>query len=266
MDVCHIKSSALNRVEKNNMTQWMLVSDLDDTLIGDDSSLQELANEILKQRERIILAYNSSRPCNSIRKSIDEYPELLELQPDYVIGALGTEIEIGLTGEPIPGYRQLLAKGWNRDQISSLVENIGLEPHAKEFQTPFKASYNINSYDEYALIKKILADHGYQAKMIFSGGKNLDIIPSNSGKGAAIEYLIEETCVKADRVVVCGDSANDIDMFTDSSKGIVVANADHELKDLKGPNIYHAQNSYAGGVLEGLYYWGVVTRDGYHPK
>jgi sucrose-6F-phosphate phosphohydrolase len=248
------------------MAQWLLVSDLDDTLIGGNLSLQVLANEILKHRDRIILVYNSSRPCDSIRKSLGEHPELLELRPDYLVGALGTEIEVGLTGELISEYRQLIVKGWNREQISQLVENIGLEPHSEEFQTPFKASYFINNYDKYVLIKKLLTDHGYQAKVIFSGRNNLDIIPSNSGKGAPIKFLIEETGVKADRVVVCGDSANDIDMFSDSSKGIVVANADNELKNLKGPNIYHAQNSFAGGVLEGLYYWGVITRDEYHPQ
>ncbi|MFU8773321.1 MAG: HAD family hydrolase, partial [Anaerolineales bacterium] len=45
-----------------------------------------------------------------------------------------------------------------------------------------------------------------------------------------------------------------------SAKGIVVGNADVELKRLKGPNIYHANNNYAAGVLEGLYYWGVISK------
>jgi sucrose-6-phosphatase len=241
------------------MSKWLLISDIDDTLIGDDAALHKLTQEIMRHRDKIILVYNSSRPCASIRKSLDEYPDLLNLKPDYVAGALGTEIEVELSGKQLLDYLQFITEDWNREEISSLMARIGLEPHSEEYQTPLKASYNIDSPEVYLDVKEQLELRGLRAKVILSGRKNLDIIPLNSGKGAAIEFLKDKTGINTGRVVVCGDSANDLDMFSISSKGIIVGNADPELKKLRGPNIFHASKSYAGGVLEGLYYWGVIT-------
>jgi hydroxymethylpyrimidine pyrophosphatase-like HAD family hydrolase len=64
-------------------------------------------------------------------------------------------------------------------------------------------------------------------------------------------------------VVVSGDSGNDVEMFVpprDGSpyRGIVVGNADADLKRLKGEHIYHAQAACAAGVLEGLRFWSVL--------
>jgi sucrose-6-phosphatase len=240
-----------------SVSSWLFISDLDDTLIGDDASLQLLVSKINKHREKIIMVFNSSRPCKSMHKSLDNYPDLQKLKPDFLVGALGTEIEDGF-GKFVKEYSQSIIFGWNREKITKLMEDLGLEPHPQEFQTQFKASYNINGREQYLSIKEQLAVRGFQVKVIFSGGNNLDIIPFRSGKGSAVDYIKQRSGVDAGRVVVSGDSGNDIDMFLEASKGIIVGNADHELMNLTGPHIYKASASYAAGVLEGLYYWGVI--------
>jgi hydroxymethylpyrimidine pyrophosphatase-like HAD family hydrolase len=65
----------------------------------------------------------------------------------------------------------------------------------------------------------------------------------------------------SEQVIVAGDSANDKDMFLYAFKGIIVANADAQLKSLSGSMLYHARKTHADGVLEGLQYWGVVPLD-----
>jgi sucrose-phosphate synthase len=58
--------------------------------------------------------------------------------------------------------------------------------------------------------------------------------------------------------VVAGDSGNDVEMFVAPFRGIVVGNADEDLKRLSGPHIYKAEKAHAAGLLEGLRYWGVL--------
>lgn len=242
-------------------SRWLFISDLDDTLLGDDAALRSLARNLQKHREKIVIVYNSSRPCESIRKSLGDYPALQELSPEFIVGALGTEIQDGSTGKPVSEYSHKLIDGWNREKIAQLLEELRLKPHPEELQTPFKASYYVQGNDQYLTIKEKLADHGFRVKVIFSGGCNLDIIPHNSGKGSAVEFIWQYLSIDKDQVVVSGDSANDIDMFTKASKGIVVGNADPELKSLTGDKIYLANAAYAAGVLEGLQYWGVIPSD-----
>ncbi|UCC51417.1 MAG: HAD-IIB family hydrolase, partial [Anaerolineaceae bacterium] len=103
-----------------------------------------------------------------------------------------------------------------------------------------------------------LKNEALEAKVIFSGGKNLDIIPQRAGKGNAIKFLRRRLAIEPSCVVVAGDSGNDLEMFTAPRKGIIVANADEDLRRLRADRIYLASGAYAAGVLEGLRYWGVL--------
>lgn len=243
----------------NKLTQaaaWMLVSDVDDTLLGDDGALADFAAAMGAQRTRFVLVYNSSRPCASLRKSLAAQPALP--QPDYLIGALGTEIELGRSGQALDGYSRMLATGWRRDEIAALMAELGLAAHAAEYQTPLKASYDAPARELRELALTRLAGHDIRVKVIFSGDKNLDLIPVNAGKGQAADYLRARLDFRPERVLVAGDSGNDREMFRAPFKGIVVGNADADLKALTGPHIYHARASHAAGVLEGLRFWGAL--------
>ena len=55
-----------------------------------------------------------------------------------------------------------------------------------------------------------------------------------------------------ERVVVSGDTGNDLAMFQIGCRGIVVGNAHAELRQLDSEHIYQAEAGHAFGVLEGL--------------
>ena len=237
-------------------THWLFVSDVDDTLLGDDEALARLASALENARDAIQIAYNSSRPIASVLKSIAVQPRLPV--PDYVIGALGTEIACAPDWSLLDGYASRLNDDWWRDEIATWMNGLGFQPHADEYQTRFKVSYDVPGEENHRRIVTRLEALGYRVKVIYSGDKNLDIIPAGAGKGEAADYLRRRLGLEVDRVVVAGDSANDRDLFKTSFKGIVVANADRVMQALSGSHIYHTRASYAAGVLEGLQHWGVV--------
>ncbi|HEX6387101.1 MAG TPA: HAD-IIB family hydrolase [Anaerolineae bacterium] len=241
------------------MTQrkrWLFVSDVDHTLTGDDAALAELMDALAAARDRIVLIYNSSRPCASLRETFQSKPQMLT--PDFLVGAMGTEIQDGSTGEALADYSQRLNDGWQHDQIRAMMAALPFTPHPEAFQTHFKASYDVPDVNSYRQVVECLQQEEIDAKVVYSGGKNLDIIPRAAGKAAVIDYLRQLLQIPPEHVVVAGDSANDLDMFVDPYKGIVVANADPELKELLGDHIYQARQRHAAGVLEGLRYWGVL--------
>jgi len=243
-------------MNNHNQKKWLLVSDVDDTLLGNDNALTRLVNELEMVSGRITIAYNSSRPCASQRKSIMEHADLPK--PDYLIGALGTEIQQTSSNKTFTKYTSQLTKDWQRDQIVALMSDLGLEPHDDQYQTPFKASYHVLGRSQYQLALDQLRSAGLKARTIFSGNENLDIIPEGADKGKAVEFLRQMLGFDANRVIVAGDSVNDLDMFLYEFNGIVVANADAQLISLSDPHIYHAHNNHADGVLEGLWHWGAI--------
>lgn len=235
--------------------RWLFVSDVDDTLLGDDAALNRLM-AALRAAPHVTTAYNSSRPCASLRRSLAAVPQLDP--PDYLIGGLGTEIEQGENGAPLPGYTEFLGRNWDRARIAALLQDIGLTPHAAEYQTPLKASYDAPDAATVDRVRQRLAEAGLAAKIIYSGGKNLDLIPQPAGKGGVIDFLRNQLKIPPQRVVVSGDSGNDVEMFIAPYHGIIVGNADADLRRLTGEHIYQASASCAAGVLEGLNHWRVV--------
>ena len=94
-------------------------------------------------------------------------------------------------------------------------------------------------------------------KLIYSSGRDLDIVPHSSDKGQAVQFLRQEWKFVAEHTVVCGDSGNDIALFANRvERGIIVGNARPEL--LQWHYRYLAQNSCAGGILEGLEHFGFL--------
>ena len=244
--------------------EWLLVTDVDDTLLGDDEALTRLSARLESVRAKVVVGLNSSRPIASLRRTLIEYPHLP--QPDYLIGALGTEIAEAKSDRSLGEYGEQLRDGWDRDRIAAVLDHLGFEPHADEYQTTFKVSYNVPGEENYRRVLSELDSLALRFKVIYSSSINLDIIPPNAGKGRATDFLREWLGLPADRVVVAGDSANDREMFAPRFKGIVVANADVVLTALDGPTIYHTRSSRAAGVLEGLQHWRIIPDDHLSPE
>jgi hydroxymethylpyrimidine pyrophosphatase-like HAD family hydrolase len=96
---------------------------------------------------------------------------------------------------------------------------------------------------------------GQEAIIVYSSNRDLDILPANSGKGAAVTYLARQWNIAPHFTFVAGDSGNDASMFQREYRGIVVGNATAELISIASPTIYHATLRHAAGVLEGIRHW-----------
>ena len=237
-------------------TPLLFVTDRDPPPPADDDALASFAGALANSKGASPNPAHCRRPQSRVLKSIAVQPRLPV--PDYVIGALGTEIACAPDWSLLDGYASRLNDDWWRDEIATWMNGLGFQPHADEYQTRFKVSYDVPGEENHRRIVTRLEALGYRVKVIYSGDKNLDIIPAGAGKGEAADYLRRRLGLEVDRVVVAGDSANDRDLFKTSFKGIVVANADRVMQALSGSHIYHTRASYAAGVLEGLQHWGVV--------
>ncbi len=234
--------------------RWLLVSDIDDTLIGDDAALRELLPAL--RAARIPLALNSSRPTESVRRTIEEHWPAGAAPPDATITALGTEIETA-SGGVDTGWQARFA-AWPRAEIDRIVRELGFAPHASEFQTAFKASYAVPA-SAVARVEVALDAAGIARRTIHSGDSDFDVIPPDAGKAAAMFRVAACFGVAQEHVIVAGDSGNDLVMFEHASRGIVVGNARRELRERVDPErAYFARAAQAGGILEALRHWGLI--------
>jgi mannosylfructose-6-phosphate phosphatase len=233
---------------------WLLVSDVDDTLLGDDRSVTTFVQWYGEARQYLRLALNSGRFFESVRASVRSagLPE-----PDAYIGGVGTDICFPPAGERLIGWPVVLA-GWNADVIRRVCAEFSeLELQPAEFLSSFKISYYGHDLDTTFLkrLRERLTGAGQAARIIYSSNRDLDVLPTGADKGTAVAHLAKHWGIEPSRVIVAGNSGNDLDMFHPSFRGIVVGNAHAELKALRGTNVFHASHSHAAGVLEGLQHW-----------
>ena len=234
---------------------WLLISDVDDTLTGDDDALARLAEAVAQRTPRLTVALNSSRPAASVDATLEKvFPESFGYRA--VITAMGTQVRVD--GQFVTQWLERFA-GWPRRAIAEVVTSLGHRAHDEEYQTPHKASFAVPAGPAQDEVRSALAAADLPCRIIASGSDDLDILPPGGGKDHATLFLAEHLGVDpARRLVVAGDSANDLAMFQVSGRSVAVGNArDELLQAMPADTSYHARAASAGGVLEGLEHFGV---------
>jgi sucrose-6-phosphatase len=245
---------------------FLFVTDLDNTLVGDDLALAKLNCKLSDHRQEF-----GTKIVYATGRSLYLYKQLAEekclLPPDVLISSVGTEIYFNPDKNVYDSeWANLLSLGWNREQITDLSNkytDLELQPESE--QNDFKISYYLSQQASQTVLTQLksdLADRGWQVTLIYSAGQDLDIIPQNSDKGLAVKFLRQKLGITADRTVVCGDSGNDIALFQGEERGIIVGNAKPELyqwyQNNQSNHHYLARSYCAAGIFEGLEYFGFI--------
>ncbi|MEG4575034.1 sucrose-phosphate phosphatase [Microcoleus sp. N3A4] len=240
--------------------KFLLVTDLDNTLVGDDEATQALNQRLQSKRSQICLVYATGRSHASTCELIAQ-KQLLA--PDYSIAGVGSEIY--QDGTIDLDWAEYLSQDWDKMAIASLAQQFSqLKSQSPKEQNPWKISYCLepsaeNSSTLQALQQK-LTESGLAAQIIFSSNRDVDILPQTSNKGNALTYLQKRLQIPSEATLVCGDSGNDISMFEQDVRGVIVANALSELlewhRECGTKNHYLAGSACAWGIMEGMaYFW-----------
>lgn len=237
----------------------LLATDLDGTFIGDDGAMHALWDALIETGVRI--AFSTGRHLQSIESFYAE--QGTQRRADACICMVGTDIwRRRSTGYALDtAWHDVIAEEWDRAAIERVVGAVPVaRPQADEWQSPFKCSYYLEEDADRWLreIRRQLDAAGVQAKVVYSAGRFLDLLPLRSGKGEAVRYLAAEMDIPASHVVTCGDTGNDLDMMRPELgfRCIAVGNASEELRSFRGAHVYHARASFAGGIREGLEHYG----------
>jgi sucrose-6F-phosphate phosphohydrolase len=232
----------------------LLISDVDGTLLGDEAALAAFAGWYDASRAQMRLVYASGRFFESI---VDSIRTTALPEPDAIIGGVGTGIREYPSGRPVNDWPGEPA-GWNRLGICAALAGFDeLQMQPPELLADFRISYHVYDASDKLidLFAQALDDAGCRVELVYSSGRDLDVLPQGVNKGTAAEYLAAEWNFRPEQVVVCGDSGNDRPMFERGFHGVIVGNARDELRAVHSTDTYHARRSCAAGVLEGFAHW-----------
>lgn len=235
-----------------------LVTDIDNTLLGDKAALKILTDWLLTQRSKLAFGVATGRSIDSALLILKKHHVQI---PDVMITSVGTEIHYGKKLVPDLGWAAHIRYLWRRDALQeALLKFPGLQLQATENQREFKLSY-IAKPEGMPPLQEIYAYlHGLKlhAQLIYSHEEFLDVLPIRASKGHAIRYLAYKWGLPLADFFVAGDSGNDTEMLVGDTRAMVVGNYSPELAVLRDQqHIYFAQKHYAAGIIEGLQHYAV---------
>jgi sucrose-6F-phosphate phosphohydrolase len=243
----------------------LLITDLDNTLVGDLAALNLLNDRLMqsRQQQETLLVYSTGRSLTSYRHLCST---VSLLPPDVLITAVGTEIYQGNGAHLHTQWSAHLKQSWDRTLVQEIAGHfIVLEPQPDSEQRPFKVSYFLDAAIADPVMTELsgaLESQGLCCQLIYSGGKDLDILPQNADKGKAMQFVQTQFEIDDLHTVACGDSGNDIALFR-QNRGIIVGNAQPELLNWHYQNPashrYLATAHFAAGILEGLAYFEMLV-------
>jgi sucrose-phosphate synthase len=184
--------------------------------------------------------------------------------PDLFITSVGSEIYYNYKDELIysTGWDAHISHLWQKDKIIELLSKFDfLEFQEKANQRKFKISYYTEDCSKNIdKVRELLIKNKIKFSLIFSHGQYLDILPYRASKGKAIRYLAYRWNIPFERILVAGDSGNDMEMLKGDLLGVVVANYSPELEELKGTRrVYFSGKKYAAGIKDGINYYNFIN-------
>jgi sucrose-phosphate synthase len=241
----------------------ILITDIDNTLLGDDEALEQLLDLMHDHRDRVGFGVASGRYLNLVLEVLEAH-KVQNL--DVIVSSVGSEIYYGPNWAPDKGWASHLRSKWRPDRVRNAMDKLPFVSLQEDTETQreFKISYDLDDSVEaeealpqiYESLSKARAAH----TLIFSHGCYLDILPHRASKGKALRHLSNKWNIPLPNFATSGDSGNDTDMLKGQTAGIVVGNYDPELESLRTSTsrIYFSEAKYAAGIIEGLKHYGFV--------
>ncbi|CAI5495792.1 unnamed protein product [Closterium sp. Naga37s-1] len=194
-----------------------------------------------------------------------------------VIMSVGTEITYGASMQPDQGWEEYLNDGWDRAAVVDVAKGFPqLRFQADSEQRPHKVSFHLEKDKAGNVVEELrgkLAQRGLKAKVIYSGGYDLDILPERAGKGQAMAYLLRQFTQHSGgapkHTLACGDSGNDAELTAQVLHlfhvppspfcpiRLQVSNAMEELVEWhrahhSTDHVFRATKRCAGGIIEAI--------------
>jgi len=240
--------------------KFILATDLDGTLVGNRFALANFNHFMIKNMNKFLLVYITGRTFSSTWQLISEENLLF---PDIIITDMGTEIFLAPHFNREQIWEQKMSATWDAAKIRKAIKNVnGLLP--QDVHPRFRLAFYTKKalFKETVLKVRLAVEKAKLPIEIVSCMEHIiDIVPAGAGKGYALNHIQELFAIKKENTFVCGDSGNDLSMFSKGFKGIVVGNALPELKEalkFKSKEIYFSRSKYASGIMEGLKKYGMV--------
>ncbi len=239
----------------------LLMTDLDNTLIGNPDALARMLDWLRAQSGRVAFGVATGRTLESTLKLLREHQVPT---PQVMVTSVGSDVCYGAKLQRDTRWERHIRHAWRRDDVLQvLASHAGLRLQPAAHQSECKISFYLDEAKPPSLrnLQQLLRQHGLRANLVASHERYLDALPVRASKGRAIRYLAYRWGFDLNQVLVAGDSGNDWDMLVGDTLAVVVGGHGPELTALQGrEQVFFAPASHAEGILQGIAHYAFPNR------
>ena len=235
--------------------RMLLATDLDGTFLAGDPEAKVKLYQTLSRREDVLLSFVTGRGLESVLPLLAD-PTIPT--PDFIICDVGATIVTGhdlLAVEPI---QQEIAAKWPGEL--TVLEKIGDRPGLVRQNVPQdrRVSYFCDPEAVTDDLAPLVAQIG--CDLLYSASHYLDVLPGGINKGHTVTKLVEHLGIPKDRVLVAGDTLNDLSMYDIGFPGVCVGEAEDLLLDATRDKerTFHATAPGTGGILQAISHFNLL--------
>ena len=237
-----------------SQADFVLATDLDGTFLGgSEAARQKFYSWIEGQRPRVGLIFVTGRDPGHIRDLIRKQGVP---KPDFVVGDVGTTIAAVDDDHfiaPIAELEEEIAAAWN-DAGTRVQAALRAAPGLKLQSTGFRyrVSYDMDPATFDAAALDTVAGLGLDA--LISADRYFDVLPKDVSKGPSLLRLLTHLGIDNRKVLVAGDTLNDLSMLTMGLPAVAVGNSEPALIEaLEGhAHVHRAREEGVGGIAEAI--------------
>lgn len=237
--------------------QLVLATDLDGTFLGGGDDERELLyNDLIERSDEVTLVFVTGRDLDFVAELIEQ-PGMP--RPDMIIGDVGTTVVSGNGFTPIEPVQSWIDARW--DGANERVLEL-LDGHPGLTLQPVMGPRRVSYFYEPTLLErqsiKVVEEAGFD--VVLSADVFFDVLPKGVAKGPTLTRLIDALDLPDDRVLVAGDTMNDLSLFHTGLKGVAVGNSEARLFDAVAdlPDVYCSERHGCGGITEAIEHFGLA--------
>lgn len=244
----------------------MLATDLDGTFLAGSPAHRKQLYRLIERHPGISLTFVTGRGLEHVMPLLSD-PTLP--RPDYVICDVGATVVDGHTLQPVQPLQAEVDARWPGEHVvadamagfDSLVrQDVPQERRCSYFCSPEELE-RIRSRIE-------AAAQELDCSVLYSADRYLDILPPDTDKGRMLSALAAHLGLERERVLVAGDTLNDLSMFSAGFQGVCVGESEPALvaATQQLAHVLHADAPGCGGILQAIDHFNLLAANDPHRK
>jgi len=234
----------------------LLATDLDGTFLGGRPEHRQALYQLINGNRDVQLVFVTGRGLEAVMPLLAD-PAIP--QPDYIICDVGGTVVDGSL-QPVQPLQAAIDARWPGEHVVAEAMRAFPELERQEVPQRRRCSYFCHVDAVTPAMAELAA--GLGCAVLYSDSRYLDILPAGVNKGSTLTALVEHLGIERQRVLVAGDTLNDLSMFEAGFQGVCVGRSEAGLIEATRhlPATLHADDAGCGGILQAILHFGLLAR------